>query len=195
MNKNGQERRELPQIVNDCKTLLSIDKVEVISKLQNLSSPLPPWKPTGNPRAFEQKLSSLSIPINMFGLFYGDVPWSTVNFHTQMTKKKSSTTSFMLANVVFLKKIWWSNLTLVKAFEHNFSPEEGKFEQTIFKSSNAWGLPGVKLKLQTYWCIRLWAQFVRGITEQTLQIQIAKLPQLWIVYRWSKVLLQDWKSK
>ena len=105
MNKNGQERRELPQIVNDCKTLLSIDKVEVISKLQNLSSPLPPWKPTGNPRAFEQKLSSLSIPINMFGLFYGDVPWSTVNFHTQMTKKKSSTTSFMLANVVFFKKI------------------------------------------------------------------------------------------
>ena len=27
MNKNGQERRGLPQIVNDCKTLLSIDKV------------------------------------------------------------------------------------------------------------------------------------------------------------------------
>ena len=105
MNKNGQERRELPQIVNDCKTLLSIDKVEVISKLQNLSSPLPPWKPTGNQRAFEQKLSSLSIPINMFGLFYGDVPRSTVHFHTQMTKKKSSTTSFMLANAVFLKKI------------------------------------------------------------------------------------------
>ena len=55
----------------------------------------------------------------------------------------------MLANVVFLKKNWWSNLTIVKAFEHNFGPEEGKFEQTIFKSSNAWGSPGVKLKLQT----------------------------------------------
>lgn len=71
--------------------------------------PPPPWKPTGNRRAFEQKLSSLSIPINMFGLFHGDLLWrfprSTVHFHIQMTKKKSSTTSFMLVNVVFLKKI------------------------------------------------------------------------------------------
>ena len=105
MNKNGQERRGLPQIVNDCKTILSIDNAQVISKLQNLSFPLPPWKPTGNPQAFEQKLSGLSIWINMFCLFMEMFQGQQFTFTNKWPRRKAPQQSFMLANVVFLKKI------------------------------------------------------------------------------------------